>query len=450
MNIKREVAIPVAKEDSKMRHYLHVAALVALAAIADGGGGAAGEPPTLDKVIFKGRGGGEEEKEGVIFKDDYIEVKMRCDGAEFGKTRDKVVRVAYGAFDQEAFQRALGHIGDSEFDAAKKILDNLEGRLSQSIPEESKRMLPLQHIMYQQAICLKGMAEREAKADRRKEIFKQAQDICQKLLAAKPDTVYFYDVKLLQAQCIELAGDRATARGWYENLWNEFRKKIEGNEFNERYVFLARLAYLRLEMEAAVAKAGQEDKARRLLSEIEQIKQSQGWQKYSGPAEEAEAVRVVARALLYLKEYEKLISALNTVIRQAVREDDRELLASLYEQRAAANYALWKEKGEDKEYGKRALTDYLRVDLMYELSPASSALANCRIAEILYKLRMPNWKSHALEHLAKAKSLNDPGMAQEVDNLLREVRAAEDTSTVEGEKSAAAKEEKGDKKAGEK
>ncbi|MCX7934246.1 MAG: hypothetical protein N3A66_03195, partial [Planctomycetota bacterium] len=185
---------------------------------------------------------------------------------------------------------------------------------------------------------------------------------------------------------------------------------------------------------------------RRLLTEIEQMKQSQGWQKYSGPAEEAEAVKVSARALLYLKEYEKLIASLNTVIRQAVKEDDRELLISLYEQRAAANYALWKEKGEDKEYGKRALTDYLRVELMYDLSPASSALANCRIGELLYKLRIPDWKSHALEHLAKAKSLNDPNIAQEVENLLREVRAAEDaTPPAEGDKAGPKEEKKGTK-----
>jgi len=75
---------------------------------------------------------------------------------------------------------------------------------------------------------------------------------------------------------------------------------------------------------------------------------------------------------------------------------------------------------------RRKLLDYLRAELNYELQPEQSAVANKCIGELLLQFRGPDWKTHAIDHLNKAKGLGQGKVSTEADEVLKQVRAVPD------------------------
>jgi hypothetical protein len=409
---------------------LGVAWMLAVAWLAAGTLWAAASVSGKDKIILKEQP--EDPKEGTIKSDDIKGVSITlAAGPTMKFDRDKVARVIYANANSDGLQKAVDKVNEGGYDEALKILEDV-GKGLQNLSNEQKPMFN-QYVLYYRGMCWKELAERDGNPPERKKKLDAAQAAFESLVANSPESAFVFETDLMRGRCIEMLRGRGDARAHYERLIKEWPAKFEGA--SEKYVFLARLAILRLGMEDATKGLGNEDKVRNFYRDLNGA--VKGAEKSIGPAEKAEVARIETTALLYLKEYDKLVAILNGSIRQAVKDDDREILRGLYLSRADASYELMKANEKDeakkKDFAQRAMLDYLRASLNYDLAADQDCRANLRLGELLLFARPAEWKNHALDCLQKAKNLNQQSQAAAIEEALKKVRETDEAGAKKDE-----------------
>jgi len=384
------------------RHSRAVMGMLALAWLALAWPGRA-----ADTLQYK-RGDKIEDVKGVILTDDFTGVSIQsAEGPKFWKARQDVVKVVYGDADNRSFDEAVEKYEGGEYPAAQRVLKGVWETIGKM--RESHRAMFSQYVRYYRAMCSYQMGLRAQKDEDRRKAYKEAMEEISVLVAKIPDTAFYFEVMLMDAQCRE-AFSLSQAKERYAYLENDFKKKIEESKQNvqwaKKYLFLAAMGNHRITMQELIQNKASKDQVAKLLEDLRKLEKSEIYDQYADGATRTEMTRIIAMALLYLEKYEDLVGILDSVVRAAQKDDDADSLGTLYLQRANAYYALGaqeKDEAKKKALQERALLDYLRADLVFPLDKAEQGKANLRIADLFIDLRYENWKLRARKHLKVAK-----------------------------------------------
>ncbi len=376
--------------------------------------------------IFRAKPGASKVKEikGKIVKDDFVGVTIYSGGGSIKTSvpRNEVRKVVYGSIDYRAFDAAMEAYKNGDYARALKRLEAAKREI-RKLPEKQRPLFG-QYISYYKAMCYFGMGEQADKLDTRRKHWKVARDRFTKLLAKVPDSAFYFDAMLNDARCLEVFSVSRT-RERYKYLASAFNDKIKQHgrrlRWAKKYLFLVEMGIIRLGMEDMVRQRGKQSEVSRLLSQLKAKKNDPAWKKVDS-ATKSEATRIESMALTYLKKFEELAKILDSRIRHAQKVDDSASLGALYVQRGNAFFYLAgnaADAGKKKNLQERALLDYLRADLLFDLGKKDKGIANLRIGKIYAELKTPqDWKTRAKTHLKVARQCGN-SKAREVENGIK-------------------------------
>lgn len=374
---------------------------------------AAGEVQQKDRVTLDGQ---DEPIEGKIKKDDFVGVTILTRGAERSVKHTEIKKVSYGSLDPQLYDAMLDKFNAGDYKEALTLAGRLDGRLSAM--DATQKSLGEQYLRYYKAMCYFRAGQEQSDPAQRRQFFEKARDGINGLLGMKSDTCWYFEVKLADAECLELISPQ-TAVSQYNLLVTDFGGKKQMAPWAAKYEFMAKMGVVKLEMSQLVKLPGKSAEITKFMTQLDLLRKSPDWAKYAGSEENASAAQIESMGLLYLKEYAKLIEILNAAVTKALVNDDTVTLQQLYLNRADAFYELSKDASpKQNEYREKAVLDYLQVDLCFSLPVADSAKTNLRIGDLFSNLKnWDDWKRRSLKHLTKAKTLG----SNEAEDLMRKV-----------------------------
>lgn len=352
---------------------------------------------------------------GIIKKDDYTGMTIAVGRAVFSKPRSEVVDFSYGQADMRNFKRGVEAYKSGNYKEALKNLEAATKSISRMTRNEQKPMFG-QHCLYYKGMSYYRMGDHE-----------NALDSLARLNAQVPDGAWKFEAGYYECRALEQKS-RSNAKNKYELRAKEFREIYEkGFKPAMRWAVLCKLSVIRIDLEEAILN-DVKDTIEKKLGEVQAFKRNQDVWGVLTSADRAEIVQVEAQALKALGRFEELTPVLNTAIRTAQQDNDHEALKNFYLERANAHWQLYsnaKTEKEKTELADKALTDYLRLDLLFSLGSNDASTANYRLGKCFVEVKTDDWKARAIHHLQKAKSMQRGADSQAAANYLNVVENME-------------------------
>jgi tetratricopeptide (TPR) repeat protein len=324
---------------------------------------------------------------GTITKDTVKGMVVKKAELTIPIKRTEIVKFKYDAAPAElnAMEKA---IADEDFRTAARYIKGAVGK-GRSIDPAQRNMI-MQHVYYNLGLIMQNLGK-----------YDQAKKAFGLVISSVPDSAYYYQAKLGEAEVMEESGDLAAAANRFKLLVADFKKVASDNKLSREqagpYVLLAMLGDLRLQVKK-INTLKDADSRKKRLDPID-AELDAAVRKYPLNAKCKEVARFVKGLIWQGQErWDKLVTFLDKVILDSQLKDKTDRLPEYYKQRGDANFS-------NEEY-RAAVLDYMRLWLEFNIvTGQTGAEVQYRIGKCLTMIKDTDWKKRAKKHFAISKSI---------------------------------------------